>query len=62
MSQKDQAKKFEYELVTIFKMAAVVMEREFPNYGQIDGYLSRAATVLKYARQCNNGEFRGEEW
>jgi len=59
---KEKMKKYEEEMVLLLRTAAVMLEREHPDYGQAETMLTRVHECLKYARQCNAGTFRGEEW
>jgi hypothetical protein len=56
------ATRFESEAALVLKLAAVALEREHPDYGEAERQIARAQVCIKYARQCNNGTFRGEDW
>lgn len=57
---KDKAKKYENEITVVLSCAIVCMQRENPDYGEADAHIQRALDCMKYARECNNGTFRGE--
>jgi len=59
---KEKAKQFEEECAAVLRVAALAMLREFPDYGECERMISRAQSCINYARQCNDGKFRGEEW
>lgn len=56
------AKDYEAEAAQCLEMAATALRREHSNYGEAERQMSRAQECIKYARQINCGQFKGEDF
>jgi len=57
-----KAKQYEREAAICLEAAAIAMQKELPDYGEAERQMSRAATAIKYAREINNGTYKGEQY
>lgn len=62
IAEKTREREYEREAATVLEVAAIALRREHPDYGEADRQIARALDCIKYARQCNAGTFRGEDW
>ncbi len=53
---------YEAEAAAALNLAALVMRKELPDYGEAERQMERAKTAIKYARQINNGTYKGESY
>lgn len=51
---------YEREAAIALELASIVMKKEIPNYGEAERQMERAKTAIGYAREINNGTYRGE--
>lgn len=58
MSKSD----YEQEAAAALQLAAIVMRKELPDYGEAERQVVRAKKAIEYARQINNGTYKGEEY
>lgn len=59
---KTPLEKYEREAVVCLEAASIAMDKEQPDYGEAERQMDRATLAIKYARQINNGTYRGEEY
>jgi hypothetical protein len=59
---EDRKKLYEREAAVCLEAASIAMRKELPDYGEAERQVSRAELAIKYARQINNGTYRGEEF
>lgn len=53
---------YEREASVCLEAASIAMRKELPDYGEAERQISRAQSAIKYARQINNGTYRGEQY
>jgi hypothetical protein len=56
-----KAKDYEREAAAAMELASIVMKKEMPDYGEAERQMARAKQAITYARQINNGTYRGEQ-
>lgn len=59
MSTKDAYTK---EAAAALELAAIVLRKEMPDFGEADRQMARVKQAIEYVRQINNGTYRGEEY
>lgn len=57
-----KAADYEREAAAALELAHIVMRKERPDYGEAERQMSRAKKAIEYARQINNGTYKGEEY
>lgn len=55
-------KQYEREAAVCLEAAAISMQKEHPDYGEAERQIGRAKRAIEYARQINNGTYKGEDW
>lgn len=50
------------EAAAALELAAIVLKKEIPDYGEADRQMARAKQAIEYVRKLNNGTYTGEEY
>lgn len=53
---------YEREAAVTLEAASIAMKKDYPDYGEAERQIARAQQAIKYARQINSGEYRGEQY
>ena len=59
---KSRKEQYEREASVCLEAAAIAMQKEIPDYGEAERQSARAKRAIEYARQINNGTYKGEEY
>ena len=53
---------YEREAAVCLEAGSIAMRKDRPDYGEAERQMQRAAAAIRYAREINNGTYRGEKY